>query len=527
MSAFSVLLPGSGDSHPYVLNRRIRELLLLAASAVIPLALALAISLEVSKPNLLLVFGLIVGGIGILTLVGSDRYPMTLTLIVLYLGLLEGPVKLGSGAHEEASVIRDILIFAVCLGAVLRLLVKRESITLPSLSAWPLAYAVLVLIEALNPNTHGILKVLGGYRQQLEWVPFFFFGYVVMRSRERFRKLFLVLGVLALANGAVSTYQTRLSPGQLASWGPGYRELVFGASGISARTYASGGVSRVRPPALGTDAGFGGAVGVVALPGLLALLATGTLRRRWPVLLLCLGALAGVATGLGRLQVVGAVVALFAFTALSFSSAGRHITRPLAAMLALLVLALPLGAIFVSYEGSSTFSRYTELAPSNVTEAKDTKVNEVEHIPHQIVQAPFGVGLGTVGASAGFGGLQKELLEGHNTGGESQYKFVVDELGLPGLLLWVGLLLTTLWLALPRLRRVVNFELRMELAAIVSPVIAMAVMGFSGPVMSSAALGPFFWFAAGVVAYWFSGPGRRVAMGETATVGMTAAYALA
>ncbi len=305
-------------------------------------------------------------------------------------------------------------------------------------------------------------------------------------------------------------------PSQLASWGPGYRELVFGANGISARTFASGGSTRVRPPALGTDSGFGGAVGLVALPGTLALLATGRLRRRWPVLLLSLGALAGVATGLGRLQVVGAVVALLAFIGLAFSSAGRQITRPLAALLAVLVLALPLGAALVSFVGSSTFSRYTELAPGRVTEAKDTKTNEVAHIPSQIAAAPLGLGLGTVGASAGFGGVQKDLLEGHGTGAESQYKFVLDELGLPGLLLWVGLLISMLALALPRLRRVRDFELRMDLAAMVSPIIAMAVMGFSGPVMSSAALGPFFWFTAGVIAYWFAGPGRQIAFGGAA-----------
>ncbi len=41
--------------------------------------------------------------------------------------------------------------------------------------------------------------------------PFFFFGYVVMRSKKRFAGLFLILGVLALANGVVSTYQSRLS----------------------------------------------------------------------------------------------------------------------------------------------------------------------------------------------------------------------------------------------------------------------------------------------------------------------------
>ncbi len=50
-----------------------------------------------------------------------------------------------------------------------------------------LAFVVLVLAEAFNPDTHGLLKIVGGFRQQLEWVPFFFFGYVLMRSKERLR----------------------------------------------------------------------------------------------------------------------------------------------------------------------------------------------------------------------------------------------------------------------------------------------------------------------------------------------------
>jgi hypothetical protein len=512
MSTLSPRLSGRGymgEGHPEVISRRRRELVLLGAGLALAFALALGISLQVSQPNLLLALGFIAGGLCIVALVGSSNYALTVSLIALYLGLLEGPVKLGSGGHASASVIRDVLIFAVCLGAVLRLAVKRDPIRLPPLSAWAIGYAVLVLIEAFNPSTHGILKILGGYRQQMEFIPFFFFGYVIMRSKQRFRRLFLILGVIALANGIVGIYQSRLSPGQLAAWGPGYHELVFGEHGISARTYTSGGATHIRPPALGTDAGYGGDVGELALPATLALLATGTLRRRWPVLLLCLGAIASVAIGLGRLEVVATVIGVIAFALLSFST-GRRVTRPLAVMLGVAVLAVPLGALLVSTEGSGTFSRYTEIAPENITEAKDTKTGEVSNIPHQALIAPFGVGLGTVGAATGFGGHQTELVEGHGTGAESQYKFVLDELGIPGLLLWLGLLIRVVTLAVPRIRLFADFELRIYLAAILAPLIAMAITGFSGAVMASAALGPFYWFGAGVVAYWFLGPGRAM-----------------
>jgi hypothetical protein len=507
----------SGGTHPAVFNRRVRELAMIAVSGAIPLALALAISVAIPRPSLGLLAGLVVGGLGIVALMTSERYELTVMCVALYLGMVEGPLKLGTGGHSTVSVIRDILIFSISLGALLRLVVRKERIALPAMSAWVIGYAAIVLVEAFNPSTHGILKALGGFRQQLEWLPFFFFGYAIMRSKSRFRMLFLVMGVIALANGVVSAYQEKEGPTQLASWGPGYRELVYGSieagetlgrtgrSGLAGRTFVSEGETKVRPPALGTDAGFGGGVGVVALPGALALLAIGPLRRRWPVLLLCLGALLAVGTGLGRTQVVGATVAVVAFAMLALSG-GRRASRTLVVLLGVMALALPVGAVVVSTEGSGTFSRYAELA--NGAEAKDKKTAEYTAIPHQIAAAPLGVGLGTVGSAAGFGGKVSETLEGHGVGAATVWKLILDELGLPGLLLWVAFLVRLLMLALPGMRRVVDNELRLELAAVFASFIAFIVMGFSGETLTSATLGPFCWFTAGITAYWFAGPGR-------------------
>ncbi len=502
-----------GGMHPAVLNRRLHDGAMNLASVLVPLVVALAVSVAVARPSVPLLLGAFVGLVGVAALVSSPRYEVTVAVVVIYLGLLDGPIKLGLGGHEAASAVRDVLIFAVSLGALLRLLVKRQRIELPPLSGWVLAFVALVLVEALNPKTHGLLKALGGFRQQLEWVPFFFFSYALLRSKQRIRKLFLIVGVIALANGAVSTYQSRIGPPQLASWGPGYRELVFGTQatgkvgGLAARTYGSEGSARVRPPGLGSDAGAGGGVGVVALPGLLALLATGRLRRRWPVLILCLGAMVAVATGLGRLQVVGAVIAVLSFAGLSLS-AGRKFTKPLGALLAIGALAIPLGVLFVSYEGSGTFSRYASIAPESVTSSKDTKTSSLTHIPALLEAAPLGVGLATTGAASGFGGKENNALAGHAVSAETEYNFVSDELGLPGLLLWVGFSVRVLVLALRRLRGVVDVELRLYLAAVYATLIAFTIMGFSGPTMASAAFGPFFWGAAGMAAYWFAGPGR-------------------
>jgi hypothetical protein len=502
--------PPIGGACPAALGRRAGDLLPIVLVGLVPAAVALAVAVAVPNPNLLLAGGLMLGALGLIALVLNTRLEISVALVALYLGVVEGPVKLLS-ASQATSPIRDVLISAVCVGALARLAVGRERVRLPPLSGWVFLFVACVLVEAFNPNTLGALKILGGFRQELEWVPFFFFGYVLMRSRERFRRLFLLLGVLVLANGAVSAYQTHITPAQLAGWGPGYAELVNGNGTITARRYLSEGVAHVRPPALGTDAGFGGSVGVIALAGTLALLATGSGRRRWLALPLCLGALLAVATSLARLSVVGSVVALVCFILLS-ASAGRRVTRPLGALLAVAALALPLGTVLVSAEGSSVFSRYASIAPSNVASTSTTyKAVSLAQIPNDIVNAPFGFGLATAGAAANFGGRSTVTLEGHGHSSETQYNYLMDELGLPGLLLWVALSLRVVFYVLRRLSQVEDLDIRISLAAVFATFIALLLMGTNGPVTASAAAGPFFWFAVGIAAYWFLGPGRTAA----------------
>jgi hypothetical protein len=503
--------------HPAVLNRRVRELGLTAFTTLMAVALGLGISIEIAKPSLAALIAIACAGAGLVFLLVNKRLEVSVVMVALYLGLLEGPVKLGSGAGRTGSALRDVLIAAVALGALIRLSKSREKVSMPPMAGWVFAWAGLVLAEAFNPKTGGISKALGGFRQQLEWLPFFFFAYALVRSKRRFRQMFILLGVVAFANGIVGTYQTRLSPGQLASWGPGYRELVYGTEteegvkkGTKGRVFVSEGVAHVRPPALGTDAGFGGGVATIALAPLLALLIVGGLRKKWPIFVLLLGALASVATGLGRLQVVGSVLALMFFVGLSFSLGGR-LTRSLAVLLGVLVLVIPVGAVFVSALGGSTFARYASIAPENIgSGTKDTKKSDLNQIPSLVERIPFGAGLGRVGAAAGFGGaVHEEVLEKKGFASDTAYTFELAELGLPGLILWVSLTITLLFLMLSRLRRIRDTEIRIYLTALTATLIAFTLIGFSGPTMESGALGPFFWATAGIAAYWFLGPGWK------------------
>jgi hypothetical protein len=503
-----------GVVHPAVLDRRIRDFLLIGLTGLIPAVIALGVTVELPNASLLLVLAVIVGALGVVALMVSSRLEVTVALLVLYLLLLDGPVKLVIGSHETTAAVPNVLIVAVCAGALMRIIVRRERVVLPPLSSWVLAFVGIVAIEAFNPHTEGIVKILAGLRQGLEWIPFFFFGYLLMRSKKRFRQLFLIVGVAALANGAVSAYQTELSPTQLASWGPGYRLLMFPSGEISgsARGYSSEGEDRVRPPGLGSDSGFSGGVGLLGLSFGLALLATWRSRRRWVPVLLCLGALLAILTCLGRTQVIGAGVAVVGFAVFA-SLAGGRVTRALVAILVVVAVAAPAGVLVISVLRPGTFSRYESIAPSKLGSAAGYKEGARSLLPRELEANPFGVGLGTSGPTSGLGGRSSYVREEYRgITSETQYNFLANELGVPGVLMWFALSVYLILFVARGMPRVADGELAIILAGTFAPFIGLFVEGFTGAFTVSAVSGPYFWFAIGVAAYWFAGPGRNTSL---------------
>jgi hypothetical protein len=496
-----------GGVHPVVLDRRIRELVRLSLAALIPTVLALAITIELRSVSLLLILAAIVGVLGIIALMVGTRIEVSVALVAVYLGMLNGPIKLSFGGRELTAAIPNILILAVCLGAVMRIVVRRERVRMPPLSGWVVAFVGIVLIETFNPNTNGILHILGGFRQQLQYVPFFFFGFVLMRSKKRFRQAFLIVGVAALANGVVSAYQTGLSPAQLAGWGQGYHTLIYPTSGTG-RTFSDEGEGRVRPPGLGSEAGAGGGMGVLAVPFALALLATASSwRRRWVAVLLCLGGILAIATGLGRLQVIGAGLGAIAFVALA-SVARQRVLRVVGALAAILILLVPAGLLLVSVLRKGTLKRYESISVTSSSTAQYKK-NALSLVLPVVEAQPFGLGLGTQGPVGAFGGVNARVLGiGEGTTAETQFNFEVNELGAPGLVLWVAMSLYVMALVAFAMRRVRDPDLAIYLAAALAPFYAIFIEGTSGPLSNSTSAGPYFWFAIGVAAYWLAGPGR-------------------
>src|SRR4029077_9259371 len=101
-----------------------------------------------------------------------------------------------------------------------------------------------------------------------------------------------------------------------------------------------------------------------------------------------------------------------------------------------------------------------------------------------------------------FGGKGKKVeIEGQGVSTEGTLNLIVIELGAPGLLLWLGLAITVIGLAVRRLRHIVDIELRTYLVAIFAIYISKHVAGFGGPNVSRFG-GALLWFAPGGAAYW-------------------------
>lgn len=446
-------------------------------------------------------------------MVFSANYRLTLAALLLYLGLVDGVLKLMLDT-SMATLGRDVLLYSIVFGALARIALDARPVRLPPLSGFVLAFAVVVLVQIFNPGTGGIGRGLAATRPHLEFVPLFFFGYFLMREQRHLRMFLLLMCVIGAANGVASLIQFNLTPDQLASWGPGYADLIHGTGDVSGRTFydsASGG-NFLRPFGLGADVGFAGFVGVLAVPAVLALIATA--NRRWAGRLgapLGIGIILAVATSQVRVAVVAAVVALLAFAALALASQRRALV--LLGIAVLLAFAVALVSALSGTDNSAALNRYDSISPGTVLGAtSESRGGSLRLLPTYIERFPLGSGLGGVGPGSS---LPTTVVRDQLLNGETEFNFLVVELGIAGLLVFAALNLKLLALS-ARLRRVRDPETRLLLTGCAAPLFGIAASWVAGPVSAGAPISPYLWFVAGVLAFWLAGsvtsrPSARVA----------------
>lgn len=427
------------------------------------------------------------------------RVDRSLAALGLYLGLLDGYIKLRTGS-PVITLGRDVLVAAIAGGALFRAVASNKPLPLPPLGGFVLAFAALVIIEMFNPNGRDLPGGLAGLRQHLEFVPLFFLGYAFLRREAHIKTLLVILVVCASVGGVVSFYQSTLTPSQFAAWGPGYSERVLGTGsfeGAPRIAFDADGTTWVRPFGLGSDIGAGALIAALALPALFALMMgpRGKLRL-WTIPGTAGIALATATSGSRTALIVFFVCAIsFALLAATAKNAIRALTGLLIGMVILLAAFGALGP------ESSTAGRAQSITPDKVVSTfSQERGPSVLLFGEYALRYPLGIGVGSAGPAAlkfsGLTGVTAVL------NAETQWNFLILEVGIVGLVIMLALNLRLMWASLTRIRRVQDPQLRLHLAALAAPLFGLIAAGFAGPTTTTVPQAPYFWLVAGVLSYW-------------------------
>lgn len=446
---------------------------------------------------LALAFGLTLV-VGLACLV-STRYALTLGALMLFLGLADGYLKLRFGGLAVTG-LRDAVLFAICAGALMRLVLQRERLHWPPLTAFVVAWVAVVAVQLANPANGTLYHSLLALRSHLEWVPLFFFGYALMRTKRRLFAFLTILLVLTAVNGAVSLYQYQAGPEAIAKWGPGYERLIYGGGHVAGRTFVDdAGVQQLRPMALGSDTGYAGTLAVIAGPAAFVFLMLGR-RRLLQVLgvVLAAGVLVAVLTAQVRIAIVGLATALLAVLLLSLAS--RKAVQAVVAIAVVAVLGITVVSFVSGKAGAGVFDRYASLrgddAAASTARYKSGSLNQ---LPVAAVRHPFGEGFGSVGPAASIAGAPAASATAN---GESELNFLLVEVGVVGVVVLLAFQLTVVVGSARAIRRVEDAELRLLLSAVLAALIALLVLWLGGPVSAAPPLATYMWFASGILAYW-------------------------
>jgi hypothetical protein len=429
-----------------------------------------------------------------LWLAATSRAMWALGLVLLYMGLVDGFLKLQAGS-ETVAIGRDLLLYAVVAGMAFR---ARGPFRLPALSGWVVAWTIVILVQLANPDNGTAAHSIVSLRQHLEFVPLFFVGFVVLRTHRSLQGFFALLLAVAAINGAVGAYQSSLTPEQLAGWGPGYAKLLSGDDIAPRFAVGPDGKERVRPPGLGSDMGFAGILGATALPGGIALLLT--LRRRPLVTALVVlglvGAIAGVLTSQSRSAVVAAVVMVLAMAGLM--TIGRQAKQTIIGVFAAAAVCCVAVLAIDSYGSSDPFFRYHSITPTEAIPTLQEERSETwAAIPEYMREIPLGAGMGSGGPAAGIWDTRPVVWNA-----ESQFTFLIVEAGIPGLVAFLAFQAALFAAILAGLRRERDPRTAVLLAGVAAPLFGYAVSWLAAVNTTSTPNAPYLWLVAGVISYW-------------------------
>src|SRR5579875_910568 len=141
-------------------------------TAVIAAAAAMgAIVLAYKSPNASLVGPAAVAGVfGVsMWMLSSAKTHVTLAVLMLYLGLADGVVKMMSNS-SSATLGRDLLLYAIVIGIIGKRMLRKQPFTSPPLTGWIVAYIGVIAVQLFNPSAVSLSHSVASTRQDLEFV---------------------------------------------------------------------------------------------------------------------------------------------------------------------------------------------------------------------------------------------------------------------------------------------------------------------------------------------------------------------
>jgi len=138
-----------------------------AAAGLLVAVVAAGLTVFVTRRTALSGAAVTLAVVGTLWFATTRHTQLALALLMLYLGLLDGYLKLATGSNL-VTFVRDVLLYAIVAGLLVRATVQGKRLPLPPLSGWVIAFAVLVLIQIPNPHGGTLFHSLAGVRQHLD-----------------------------------------------------------------------------------------------------------------------------------------------------------------------------------------------------------------------------------------------------------------------------------------------------------------------------------------------------------------------
>jgi len=228
-------------------------------------------------------------------------------------------------------------------------------------------------------------------------------------------------------------------------------------------------------------------------------------RLRPALVLLAIGIALAIATSGSRTALVTAGVTLLAFAFIV--ARWRDSLRVIAGFAIGVILLYGTFDQLVARDNQATQRTRSIVSSGPISTYEAERASSLNRFNDFAIAYPLGLGVGYGGPAASISGAGDDQQTfdrktGTQLNYETQWNYLVLELGLAGLALFLMLSLRLVAIAFIRIRRISSQRLRWQLAALAAPMIGLLVQGFAGITTASVPSAPYFWFVAGVLSYW-------------------------